>query len=1008
MTRISSPIDSWLQTHHSTPVTRLHQVVTDQSIPHVDPKGAGILFPPAHDNGMPIAPVFSANKMLVEVAAGHVAAEWDPSYHARVNYADEDLLLRVLQGGEVKKSLRVNHLNSKELFLEPGKWRLELARSFRPEVEVRSTQDQAPGVVWLQDSPGSQVILWPGLDWNAIQHEVESLHHLDWDSDCQVGLRVVWEGEPPHVDWIDVPRRDHMYLEGRIRQVELCVRKQGLKEPLKTIFAARRLAAEPQEVLAAVDFEVTPPGESLRLWRQISETDSLQLKAVWSLEKAPRDLSLELLKDGKPYREHEKRPVEARGNWFFWGLEPGEYAARLVSKKKVVQTSRPTHLPMRANRAVLMPNSEEWLYCYWHVEPETWHELAVKHGDLLGRVRCQLKIFHDWAGGSHHQPEHDREVNLDAAHDFYLQLPSDRVYRVQLVAWIDGWKQEFLTPLSNPAQLGRLQAGNNYVSYAHNEFRATHPTIRPLESPHGTSHYSKGYLLLHLHAHLPFIPDPVNFGEGDKWRPEGYPQEWFSEAVRETYLPLLEVMDALTNEGVDFKMSVDISPPLAAMMKSSRHQADVVETIDRLINLARLEVARTAHEEPHYQAAARMHLRHMMRCRDIFMGWGCDLTRAFGYFQEKGKLEICTCVGTHPMLPLWQMVPGAVRGNCMAAAEYHDQVFGRPSRGVWLPECAYAPGVERFLEEAGFAYFFTEGSTVTRGDAEAEFGLNAPVFVKGSRVSAFPRDPETSEQVWSGEMGYPGDPDYLDFHIRGGPFKYNRITDRSGGPKQAYNPEWAAGKAFSQAAHFIQCRNARFEYLSHTMWKKPIIVAPYDAELFGHHWYEGPQFLYNMFKKLHYDQNITELTTPSAYLAANPTAQEMYPNVSSWGDKATFEKWMSGATSWMYRHVHEAGEEMGRMAATHPPDGPVRRILCQAARQLMVAMSSDLPFVIANGHFVDRMKDQFFGALGDFWRLSEMYWRARQGEDVELEFVRHLELVNCLFPRVNPDWFASS
>lgn len=107
----------------------------------------------------------------------------------------------------------------------------------------------------------------------------------------------------------------------------------------------------------------------------------------------------------------------------------------------------------------------------------------------------------------------------------------------------------------------------------------------------------------------------------------------------------------------------------------------------------------------------------------------------------------------------------------------------------------------------------------------------------------------------------------------------------------------------------------------------------------------------------------------------------------------------------MYRHAHEAAEEMGRMAALQPPDGPIRRILCQAARQLMVAMSSDLPFVISNGHFVDRMKGQFFGALADFWRLSEMFWLAHEGQEVELELVRHLELVNCIFPRVNPDWF---
>jgi 1,4-alpha-glucan branching enzyme len=109
--------------------------------------------------------------------------------------------------------------------------------------------------------------------------------------------------------------------------------------------------------------------------------------------------------------------------------------------------------------------------------------------------------------------------------------------------------------------------------------------------------------------------------------------------------------------------------------------------------------------------------------------------------------------------------------------------------------------------------------------------------------------------------------DYLEFHIRGGPLKYNRITDRKGEThKQPYVPEWAESKVSTQAQHFMESRNFRFEHISHWYWKKPLVVATYDAELFGHHWYEGPKFLYYLFKKMYYDQNQTELTTPSIIL----------------------------------------------------------------------------------------------------------------------------------------------
>jgi predicted glycosyl hydrolase (DUF1957 family) len=439
------------------------------------------------------------------------------------------------------------------------------------------------------------------------------------------------------------------------------------------------------------------------------------------------------------------------------------------------------------------------------------------------------------------------------------------------------------------------------------------------------------------------------------------------------------------------------------MMKSQRHAADTLEYLERLIQLAKLEVERTVREEPHFHTPARMHLRLLVRYRDLYLKYNGDLAEGFKHFQDLGHLELSTCIGTHPMLPLWTDVPSAIRGQAIAAAEYHQQVFGRAPLGCWLPECAYSPGLEPFLEEAGFRYFFTEAQAVLRGDSPAEFNVNSPVYIKGSSLAAFPRDPETGTQVWSGDDGYPGDVDYLEFHMRGGPFKYNRITDRKSGYKQPYNPEWADRKAASHAGHFVYCRNARFEYLRKVMWKKPLVIAPYDAELFGHHWFEGPRFLYYLFKKLHYDQSVSELITPSAYLQANPTGQDLYLSTSSWGDSGTFEKWMRGDTAWMYRHVHEAARAYEALVAKASSNELSQRALRQAGRQLMLAMSSDLPFVISNGHFIDRMKEQFFQALRDFWSLHQ---ELTFGHPIQEARLRKLELETCLFPDLNPDHFS--
>lgn len=942
--------------------------------------------------------------MEIEVATPYVVCRWHPDLRNQLNFADENLVLRILDPNqELLQEYEVNSLSSRQLVLPPGRYRAELARVSRPQIFVSSSLEPTPQLAWLQDSPGSHVVLWGDLDWRRVRQDVEQFHKVNWERDTHCCLAVSWNQGERH--WIPVPERDHCTLRGRVNQLELAILRVGNNEILKSIFQARREGGLVLNVVSAVEFEVQALHQPLILQREILETDSLQLRARWWLEeKQPLRLSLE--KDGQEIQIDPKRKVPPQGDWLFPNLEPGTYTAHLYrSRSKTPLVSSPAfRVDPPGNRCVLMPIKEDLAFAYWRVETTSWKALSDKHGDLLGRVRCFLKVYQEFRGDWWLKPELSHEVNLNTTRDFYLQLPADRQYRARVVAVIDGGEEEPLTDVSNEIQLGRFAPGTNPVSHKWQPQQLQHPTIRPLRSPKETSQRSLGYLLLHLHAHLPFIADGVNFRAGDTWRPEGYPQEWYHEAVRETYLPLLDLFETLVTEGVDFKLSMDLSPPLVAMMKSQRHAADTLEYLERLIQLAKLEVERTIREEPHYSTPARMHLRHLTRGRDLFLRYRGDLAEGFKKFQDLGHLELCTCIGTHPMLPLWTSVPSAIRGHARAAAEYHQQVFGRPSLGVWLPECAYTPGIETYLEEAGFRYFFSEGQTVTRGDSPAEFGVNAPSYIKGSSVAAFPRDPETGTQVWSGDDGYPGDVDYLEFHIRGGAFKYNRITDRKSGYKQPYNPEWAERKAASHAGHFVYCRNARFEYLRKVMWKKPLVTAPYDAELFGHHWYEGPRFLYYLFKKLHYDQNVSELVTPSAYLAANPTGQDLYLSTSSWGEKGTFEKWMRGDTSWMYRHAHEAARAYQELVEQAPQDELSQRALRQAGRQLMVAMSSDLPFVISNGHFIDRMKEQFFQSLRDFWTLHQDILQGR----VDSGLLRQLEIENCIFPGLTPKHFAGA
>lgn len=946
-----------------------------------------------------------AQKLQIEATSDRIVCRWGDLLKENYNPVDEEMILKIYDQERVVREYRVEHLSQREIHLRPGRYRVEIGRYFKPEVEVRSPLASTPSVSWIQDSPASHLLTWSGVDWESVRREVEQIHRLDWEEEAAVAMRVLWRSDGKlSNEWILVPNRDHLTLSGLAEEVELAVIQPETENMLKSLFLCKPIPRQPLQVLANEVFTVANPHPAVYLYREVIEMDTLQLRAEWA-NLGKGEFELELRRGDQVVQT--QGPVGPEGDWLFARLESGPYSVRLKKKGgKKSWTSEAVHLPHRETRVRLLPIDQRRAFAYWHVGEQAWESLRKRFGELHGRTRCFLQLGTPTEGHVRVMSSLTQPVDVASTDDFYLDLLPDMIYQARLVAQVDRREILPLTDWSNPCQLARTTAGRGPIDHKRESQPTDHPSVRALRSPTGTDKASLGYLMLHLHAHLPFIADPVNFGEEDAtWRPMGYPQEWYAEAVCDTYLPLLDVFQTLVAEKVDFKLSMDISPPLAAMMKSQRHASDVLSFLDRLIKLARLEIERLRREEPHFLEAARMHLRRYTRCRDLFLGFGGDLAKGFAHFEQLGHLELSTCVGTHPMLPLWTSEPSAIRGHCQAAAHSHEQIFGRRPAGVWLPECSYTPGIEPYLEEAGFRYTFGETHCVTRGDAPAEFGVNAPVYARGSRLAIFPRDPETGKQVWSGDEGYPGDPDYLEFHIRGGPFKYNRITDREGGHKQPYHPDWADGKAASHAGHFMDCRQARFEFLRRTMWKKPVIIAPYDAELFGHHWYEGPQFLYYLFKKLHYDQNTTELTTPSAYLAANPTCQDMYCNVSSWGHLGTFEKWMYGATSWMYRHAHEAAHKLAELCRQGYETDLQRRVLAQACRQLMVASSSDLPFVISNGHFVDRMRDQFCGNLRGMYHLCEDYQRLRQGEDIDYSRLRSLELENCLIPNLDPNWF---
>ena len=520
---------------------------------------------------------------------------------------------------------------------------------------------------------------------------------------------------------------------------------------------------------------------------------------------------------------------------------------------------------------------------------------------------------------------------------------------------------------------------------------------------------SKGHLALVLHAHLPFVrhPEHAVFLE----------ENWLYEAITETYLPLLGVFDRLLDDNVPFRITMSLTPPLAFMLKDELLCSRYARRITQLVELASKEVDRTRNDPP-FNRLAQMYLDRFGECRDAFSGqYGRDLIGAFRRLQEAGVLEIIASAATHGYLPLMAVNPKAVRAQIRVGIEEHIRFFGRRPRGFWLPECAYAPGLDDFLAEFGVQYFITESHGIAYATPCPSFGVYAPVICP-SGIAAFGRDIHSSKQVWSAIEGYPGDHQYREFYRDVGydldydyirPYihpdgnridtgvKYYRITgaDRH---KEPYDPELALEKAAEHAGNFVFNRERQFEYIEPGMGRKPIVVAPYDAELFGHWWYEGPEWIEFLLRKIAYDQNVFDTITPGNYLNENAVNQRAYPCASSWGWRGYHEVWLEGSNAWIYRHLHAAADRMCELARLfNTPTELERRALNQAARELLLAQSSDWAFIMKTGTAVEYAVKRTKEHLQRFTGLCEEL-KARSVDEHRLD---ELERRDNIFPAID-------
>ncbi len=525
----------------------------------------------------------------------------------------------------------------------------------------------------------------------------------------------------------------------------------------------------------------------------------------------------------------------------------------------------------------------------------------------------------------------------------------------------------------------------------------------------GTTGLPTGYLAIVLHAHLPFVRHP----EHDVFLEEN----WLLEAITETYLPLLAALERLSQDHVPFRLTMSITPTLAAMLSDGLLCSRYARRIEQCIDLVAKEVERTRNTPP-FDRLARMYYSRFVECSRMFNDWYArDIIGAFRRFQAAGVIDIMASAATHAYLPLVGLDPRAARAQISVGIREYRRQFGRDPAGFWLPECGYSPGIDEMLAEFGIRYTVLEAHGVAYGTPRPRYGASAPVYCP-SGVAAFARDVESSKQVWSAMEGYPGDHHYREFYRDVGydldydylrPYvhpdgdrmytgiKYYRITGKDG-HKEPYDPLVAREKAAEHAAHFVVNRQRQVEHLQPGMDRPPVVVAPYDAELFGHWWYEGPDWLEFLFRKLAGDQKTLRPITLGQYLDAHPLNQSVRPCESSWGWKGYHEVWLDESNNWLYRHLHLAADRMCELARAFPrPTDVERRALNQAARELLLAQSSDWAFIMKTRTAVDYAVKRSRSHIA---RFTKLYGDLRS-RSIDEAWLAEIENRDNLFPNID-------
>ncbi|MHA1194525.1 MAG: 1,4-alpha-glucan branching protein domain-containing protein [Promethearchaeota archaeon] len=564
-----------------------------------------------------------------------------------------------------------------------------------------------------------------------------------------------------------------------------------------------------------------------------------------------------------------------------------------------------------------------------------------------------------------------------------------------------------------------------------------------------------GYFNLVLHSHLPWV---LNYGV---W-PHG--TSWLNEAASETYIPLLQELYKLVDDGYKPKLTLGLTPVLCEMLRHPAFKEEFVKYLDE-----RIEAAMVDREDFIKKGYGKERIRltewweeFYIRVKEDYLKlFNKDIVGAFKKLQDDGLLDIITCGATHGYSPLLSR-ESSINAQFKVAVENYKKHFGRAPIGVWLPECAYRPsyrwknpitreeyeryGIEYFLAKNGLRYFFIDTALLLGGKSQGVYAARFPLlkelwkqfaeqyeevhvsFEKSpyevylvatgpetdAPVAFFTRDEKTGIVVWSGEHGYPGCAEYLEFHKKHWPsgLRYWKVTSPKIdlGEKMLYWPDDVPSKLDENASHYLSLLKDILTGYRNKFNNTGIVVAPYDCELFGHWWFEGNWWLARILRWIEDDPEI-ELINSRHYLEINPPNKVVQIIEGSWGQGSSHWVWLNQWTTWTWEKIYDCESKSEEIITKYinSNNSELKRILKQLARELLLLESSDWQFLITTWSARDYAENRVALHYENFTRLYELAEKVANGgtlNEGERNFIQTLETNDGLFEEIDLNAFV--